>query len=122
MVEINLFNVEELIFLDKKVQKQIPEFFHLFEQYRLSKMTPALRLLGKRSVMEFLQGLKDEHLEILEGYFGNRVTLSKTDHHIVKNLVFSLDSTELGSMKGTEGYPNFCCHRDGNQVYLSFWR
>lgn len=122
MVEINLSNVEELVFLDKKLQKQIPEFFHLFEQYKLSKMTPALRTLGQRSIIDFLQGLKDEHLKILEGYFGSNVTLSKTDHHIVKNLVFSLNNAELGSMKGTEGYPNFCLHRDRNQVYLSFWR
>jgi hypothetical protein len=121
-MEINLSNVEELVFQDKKLQRLLPEFIHLFHQYRLAKMTPALRTMGQRTLLDFLNGLKSLHLEIIQDYFGQEITLFKTDHHIVKNLKVPLDNT-IEELKGIEWlHPSLCVHRDKDYLYLSFWR
>lgn len=122
MIEINLNNIEELIFFDKNIQKQLPEFSHLFHQYRLAKMTPVLKTLGQKSVVDLLNGLKPEHMEIIRNYFNEEVTLTNIDYHIVKNIESSCDELEINLQEIEWLNPQFCIDSNGNQVYLSVWR
>ena len=121
MLNLNLNNVEELVFFDKTLQNLLPEFRYLFDQWKLAKMSPALRTLGKRTLMDFMNDIGKEHIQILEHHFKTKVTIDKLDYHVVRNYTFSASELE-GELNKIKGFANFSTHRDGNQVYLSFWR
>lgn len=120
-MDINIHNVEELIFYNNKAQQLLPEFAHLFAQWKLAKRTPALRFLGKRAVLDFLGGIQSNHLGILSEYFSCEITLQKVDYSVVNNI-----SCELGEVESVigdvEGFTDFAVHRDGSHAYISFWR
>ena len=84
MLNLNLTNVEELVFYDKKLQASLSEFSNLFNVWTFS-LRAGLGPIGKKAVMDFLNGLKENHLEILEKYFNDTITVERSDYHIVRN-------------------------------------
>ena len=120
MLTINLQNIEDLIFLDKKLQSQLPEFRHMFEQWKLAQYTSALRPMGKRAMLDLLNSLDNQNA-LLSRYFGTSVTIDKLDYHLVKNCDFPLEEIETEIDK-LEGYANFSIYRDKDHIYISFWR
>ena len=120
-MEINLNNIEELIFYDKKLCKLLPELKHCFDQWTLAKRFPELRPMGRRAIMDLLNSLENEHIAILENYFNTKITLDKLDYHLVKNYDFSLDEAEE-KLSEIKGFANFSSYRNGDRLYLSFWR
>ena len=119
MMNINLSNVEEIVFYDKSLQRKLPEFKHLFDQWMLAIKAPTLRSLGKRSILDFLNNLENEHIAIIEKYLGSEITIDKLDYHIVKNYNFQLEDTDLN---GLPTYADFAIFRNEDQLYISFWR
>ena len=124
MLVINIQNVEEVVFLDKKLQEKLPEFRHLFDQWRLSKMSPALRHLGKRSLIDFLNKIKKDHINILEKHLQTTINVDKLYTNIVRNDFFDIFSSEeeLNNADWTDAYPNFSTYVSGDKLYVSFWR
>ena len=120
-MNINFNNVEELIFYNKKVQSLLPEFRNYFAQWELGKITPALRSLGKRSMLDFLNALEPKHLQILSDHFGYEVALQKMEYNSIKNLCCGLDEVE-DSICGIEGFVDLAIHRNNDQIYICFWR
>ena len=120
-MHINLQNVEQLIFSDNNLRRLLPEFQALFDSWKVAQMAPALRNLGKRSILDFLQGLQDSHIEILEGYFKEVVTVEKLDYHIVRNISSDIDDAEL-VLDEFSGFVDVAAYRDENQLYISMWR
>jgi hypothetical protein len=120
-MELNLNNAEELIFHDREVQKLLPEFQYLFNQWKFAFTNPGFRSMRKKSVMDLLDKLTDEHVEILENHLQSEIAVKKIDYHIIKNCEFGLDEAQ-SEIKGMEGFPYFSISRDKDHVYLSFWR
>lgn len=121
MMEINLQNIEEYIFFDKKIYSLLPEFRHLFDQWGLSKRVPGMSTLGPRVVLELLNSLEKSHISKLEEYFGDIIILDRVDHKLVKNHESSPEklAEELCLFSG---YRDCCLHRDGGGVRVTFWR
>jgi hypothetical protein len=119
MLNLNLQNVEDLIFRNQKTHPILEQFQHLFYQWKLSQMSPALKSLGKKCAMELLNGLSERHIKALETYFGSDITLDRVDNHIIHNCVFEVNKVELGKV---QGYPNFSVYRDREHAYICFWR
>jgi hypothetical protein len=119
MLTINIQNIEELIFNDSKIHKLLPEFQNTFFQWKFGKRNN-LRTLVKNSVFEFFDLIEDRHIKRLEGYFGEPVTINTIDHHLIKNVKLPI-SNELQTHE-YEGYENFTAYRDGDHLYLCFWR
>ena len=118
---INLQNIEGLIFRDKKVQKLLFDFNQQFNQYLLATKVPGLRSLGKRSVIDVLNNLREEHIVKLREYFNTEITIDRIDYHIVKN--YNSDISELESnLCDFQGFQDLCLYRKDNQIYISFWR
>ena len=119
VMNINLSNVEEIVFYDKQLQRKLPEFRHLFDQWTLALQVPTLRSLGKRSVLDFLNNLEDEHIAIIERHLGSEIAVDKLDYHIVRNYDFPVEDADLD---GLQTYADFAVFRDEDQLYISFWR
>jgi hypothetical protein len=117
---INLNNIEELIFFDKKAQALFPEFRHLFDQWQLGQRIPGMKTLGQRSILELLQLFDQNDIIKLEDYFGDKIMLERLDHHIVANYSWSLeDQNELCQFVG---YRDFCISRNKDNASITFWR
>lgn len=116
-------NIEELVFKDKKLMKQLPGLKHLFDQWLIGQRVPALRFLSQKSVLEMLEGLTaHDNIAILEDYFQDEVSLRTIDFHVARNNKIPLEELQstLDSMEGFQD--NFCLWRDTDHAYLSFWR
>ncbi len=116
-------NIEELIFKDKKLMKQLSHLKNLADQWLMGQQVPALRFLSQKSVLEMLESLSShDNIAILEEYFQDEVSLRTIDFHIARNNKIPL--TELQSaLNVMEGFhDNFCLWRDSDYAYLSFWR
>lgn len=119
-MRITIQNVEELVFHDKDLWKKMPELIHLRDQWRISKMTPMLRALGRKSLLDFLRTAKGVHEDALSEHFGKTVTIDKIDRHLVSNKSFKVgDEPDL---EDAEIYTGFSCYRNKEDIYITFWR
>jgi len=120
-MRINIKNVEELVFENKNLWKRMPEMVYLRDQWRMSKMSPMLRGLGRKSLLDFLRSAKNGHEDILSDYFKTTVTIDKIERSIVKNLVFSV-ADEDPRFEFEDTYADFSLYRKEDKVYVTFWR
>jgi len=116
---LNLQNLEELVFFDKKIWSLFPEFRYLFEQWGLSKRVPGMQNLGKRSLIDFLNSLEKEHLDKLEEYFQDIILLDKIDYHTIQNYNGDVENIQSDLCK-FEGFFDFVAYRKGKQLNLTF--
>jgi hypothetical protein len=120
-MQINLSNVEELIFYNKKINKLLPEFAHCFDQWKMSKRIPALKNLGSQALIDFLAEVSSEDISKLELFFNEKVTIDKLDNQIITNQTTTCDKLQEILCKQVD-FQDFCISRKGEQVYISFWR
>lgn len=120
MIKINIKNVEELIFYDRKIHKLFPEFKNFFDQWSLAQSTPGLKTLASRTSLEFLNSLREEHTRLLEEYFRDKVFIEKLNSDLIANFESSLDNIE-GLCKFT-AYKDFCLTRNRENLKITFWR
>lgn len=121
MLTIGLENVEEIIFSSRRLQQVLPEFKHLFASWTLSRQVPALRSLGKRCLVDFLNELTPEHLAILEKIFGTPVEVRSVDVNVVRHAKGNID--DIGCMlDGAENYFGISLTRTGDTVGITMWR
>lgn len=119
-MKLNLQNIEDILFMDKKIQRLFPEFRHYFDQWMISKRVPGMQTLGKKTLMDMLNSLDVEHLNKLEEYFNDKIILEKIDYHIVKNKVFTLDN--MPEWCEFNDYIDFCITRNKEDAKITFWR
>lgn len=126
MIVINIKNVEEKVFENNEIWKNLYDIKHLKDQWNLSKATPVLRYLGKKSILDFLNGVKQKHIDVLSNFFQEEVTVEKFDYHSIKNFTFSNDQKideELNLMEyKNELYSYFSTYKDKDNFYVTFWR
>ena len=122
MLTIDIKNVEELIFYNKPLRKKLSEFQDLYNQWTLGKQAPTLKFLSQKALMSFLERLKNDHIKILEDHFKEEIKVRAIDYHTVRNHKIPIAEAEkvLCETKGFKD--NFCVCRNGNHLYISFWR
>lgn len=122
---INFSNVEQVIFEDEKTHKLFPSYFsNYFETWKLGKRMPMFRQLGKEALLDLLNSIRNEHLNALEGYFGERIVVEKLYYDTVRNLKIPLDKAEdaCNQLCDVVGFNYFSTWRDGDYLYISLWR
>jgi hypothetical protein len=119
MLIINLQNVRDLIVKDKKATSLLPEFKIFFDTWKFSLLSSTFKSLGEKALMDFLLALKPKHIEILEKYFNDSISINTVDYRVVKNRNFPLNKVEEFQM---DGYPYFSIYRDNSDLYITYWR
>ncbi len=121
MIKIDFSNVELLVFKNTEVQKRLPEFKDLFQQWKLGLFAPSLRPMAQKALLDLLNQLGDEQIRTLETYFGTSVSVEKLDYTLTKSYKMSLLELENQiEFLGIEG--EMFLHRDANHLYIGFWR
>lgn len=114
-------NVEDIVFYDKSIQQLFPEFRDMFHSWSISKIVPSLHHMGKKSLIDFLEQLTEEHIKFLEKHFETKVKVVAVDVHLIKTYEIDLEesSDRLNEMQ-LEG--NYFIWRDANKLHFSLWR
>jgi hypothetical protein len=121
MVLLNLQTVDELIFSDPKVRELLRSSFRpIIDQWFISQRMPFMRHLRKQARLDMINGLKQEHIQVLEKHFGTRVIVERFDSHVVKNLEFGVND-EIDWCQ-LEGFSNFAVSRSPDTLYITAWR
>lgn len=121
MININLNNAEEILFLNNSIRETLSDFKQIFQQWEFAKTHYFLRNIAKKSISDLLQSLSAEDIAKISLVLGDQVTIDNLDYHIVKNISLPLDcQKELNNLGGL--FDNFSISRDKEQVYISFWR
>lgn len=119
-MEINFNNIEEMFFLDKKVQELLPEYRNEFDSWKISQMSPGLRQLGQKSIMTVLNGLNEEQLQRLTNHFGRQVFVGRLNASIVEHYNFT-DEQHNDLCKYSE-VKDFCITMNKDKIMATFWR
>jgi hypothetical protein len=124
MLYLNFSTVEELIFFDTAVQQKLPpHMFSIFEQWRLAKRVPYLREIGKSAILDFLNGLNDDDVAILEEHFDEKIIVERLNYSIAMHVKVPLSESKIcGELCKVEGFNYFCLSRDDEYLYISWWR
>lgn len=117
-MEINLQNIEEIIFYNKKIQSLFPEFKHLFDQWNLSKRIITLQSLGKRTIIDLLNSLNKDHINKLENYFNDKIFLDKINGNTVYNIYADINNIENNFSE----FKDFCITRNKDKLGITLWR
>ena len=120
MIQINLNNVEELLFHNQEVRKLLKDHQNWFKQWEIGVRVPGLRMLGKRAVLDFLNNVRESDILLLEQYFNDDVVVDVLDHQIAKHYKFPIREAQERMCELGEG--SLAMHRDGDFLYISQWR
>lgn len=115
-------NVEEIVFTNQEVTKQLPEFKPHFDKWKLSKMIPGMRTAGQKAMLELLSALNEDHIEIIERIINKKLTIK---NNLGKESVI----TDCINVESANNYFNelefdwnLTASREGNQLYLCLWK
>ncbi|CAE7860279.1 unnamed protein product [Symbiodinium microadriaticum] len=70
--------------------------FSYFEQWKMGKQMPFLKQIGKSAMLDFLNNLNDEHISILEEYFGERVVVERLDYSVATSIEVTMSEKMNG--------------------------
>lgn len=120
MISLNVGNVEDLIFLKSDARQLLPEFQQIFDQWKFA-MTVSLRSLRIKSALDFLNSINETHMETLKLIVGDEIRIDKLNYNLTEDLTTSITELE-DKLNQRDRLDNFVCFREGDQVYISFWR
>lgn len=124
MLELNLTNVEQVIFYDTEVQKIFPaHYYSLFEQWRISKRIPAMKSLGKQALMDFLNTITEEEVAKLENYLQDTVRVETLNYSLALSMKLPVSEPDIcDALCEIQDYGNLSVSRDDQFFYVTFWR
>lgn len=124
MIRINFQNIEEYIFQNNKIWGDLPDLKHIRDEWKLSKISPVLRNLTKKTIFDLLNKLNKEHEKIISKHLGTSVVVDKIDYCLVKSYDFDINDIEdvLNSMDNEFYSYYFSSCRRKDKISVTFWR
>lgn len=120
MINFNQSNIDDLVFQNNDIKKQLPETKHIFDQWILGIRATPLKYLAQKSRLEMLEYI-NSHLDYFEIYFNDEVSVESINYRIATNETIPLDGLEA-SLNKKERPIYFSFSRDSKQIYLSSYR
>lgn len=123
MIKINIQNVEEIIFKNNEIWRYLPDIRYFRDQWRLSKISPVFKAMGRKALLDFLNKVGPEHEKIISEKLGEEITIEKLDYLVVKNMELEIEDAELDLNLVSESlYSYFSTYRTKDKLYVTFWR
>ena len=118
-MEIDFYNIEEKIFMEKRLQQLLPELKPLFDRWNFAKVNGLFTFL-KSVESQLLDSLSEGHISIIAKYYKEAIVIKKNNINIIKNYSYNLN--EDYNLHQPREYKDFCISRDKNNIFLTFWR
>lgn len=119
---INFNTIEEKIFLQKDLQKQMPEFENIFSQWQQSVKSPIFKQVRQKTKLQLLEMLNLNHVKILENYYKEPVYIKELNFKISNNIECKTQDLECLLMDYDGFADNIVLTRNNNDIKISFWR
>lgn len=119
-MEINLYNVEEKIFSNSELQKKLPDFKEVFDQWKFAKMVGGMASKLREMEISFINAIDQRHVDVLNTHFECVVIVKKINNNITKSFQFSIHDCEIPIE--TKEYREFCVSRGKDGFNLTLWR
>ncbi len=119
-MEINLYNLEEKIFLNPELHKKLYDFKEIFDQWKFAKMVGGMASKLRDMEITLINSLEQKHVDILSQYFKTNVILKKISNNITKTFEFSIGDCEV-PIEAKE-YREFCVSRGKDSFNITLWR
>ena len=114
-MEINLYNIEELLFYNfYKIKQILPKFNDLFDKWKPFLSDSQKRILH----LELLNSLDDQDIQKLSDFWNQPVQVKKVDSDVIKH--YQIDLNE--DINSLDLYKNVSIHRDKDKIYIITWR
>ena len=120
-MNINLQNIEEIIFYNKRAWDALPDLQNYYDQWCLSQRASGLKNFGKRIIIDFMASLTDGHVEKLQEFFQETIILEKIDTNLLSCLEASKSDLEQNLCK-YDNYKDFFVTRNKDDIKVCFWR
>lgn len=119
-VILDLNNVEQLVFNNKKVIASLPQHKQIFDNWLLSKRVPAFRNLEQKSCFDFLQNVTEEELEIIS--IINNMEIDKVES-LARSVKINAKPEQLEMLLNrVSNFDGFCCYRNKDEVQVYLWK
>lgn len=120
-VILDINNVEQLVFNNKKVIASLPQHKQIFDSWLLSKRVPSFRNLEQKSIMDFLEKVTEEELEIIS--IVNNVEIDNVSKTFARTLKIKAKPEQLALLlQGVSNFEGFCCYRNKEEVKVFLWK
>jgi hypothetical protein len=120
-MQINLGNIEQIIFQNSAVFSCLPELKPFLGQWKISQSVPGMRDMGKRAALNLMNILDDNMLSRISDCIGEDLSILRTSDKLVENI--SCDVEKLESyICNYDGFTDLCVYRDGENVEITLWR
>lgn len=120
-MQINLGNIEKIIFQNSAVFSCLPELKPFLGQWKMSQTIPGMKDFGKRAVLNLMNALDDNMLSRIGDCIGEELSILRTSDKLVDNISCDIDHIE-DSICSYDWFTDLCVHRDGEKVEITFWR
>jgi len=101
----------------------MPDLMFLRDHWRMSKISPIFKAMGKKALLDFLNKATKDHEKLISKHLGTSVTITKLDRHLIRNYEFPIEEAEdLLNLFDEDLYPYFTTYRKEDKVYVTFWR
>jgi hypothetical protein len=119
---LNFMTAEEFIFPHQEIFQLLPHHANYYYQWRMGVISPQLRAVSKKSVIDFINNLNSSDIEILEKYLKEKIVIQKFDNSTVKNVSLDIDETEKEMCKYFDLYKDMALSRKGKELQITFWK
>lgn len=119
-INLNINNVEQLIFYDKKVQQILPEHSQVFNKWTLG-IRAGITSMAKDALLDFINKITTDQLKRLEGLWESQVILQKLDSATLHSFTVPIASLQERLNEMIEPW-NVSFARDEDQCYVCTWR
>lgn len=112
---------QDIVFSSQEMRRLLPAHSALFDFWLSSVQAPALRQIGRRAILDFLQNVTPEEMGMLSRHLGQDLSIDSPDHRIAKDVRCGCE--ELAStLAASDGYAHFAITRGKEEVKVCFWR
>ena len=118
---ISYKDIEDTIFSNPIIHKDLPQYKNLFDSYALSRMSPSLRNLGQRSILLFMNSVTIEECKIISKILGYQIKIKKMEFDLIKDIVGDTNNIEFG-LNQIDDYNELVVYRKKDEVKVLCWK
>ena len=114
-------NIEDIIFKNKKITSKLTRHKHIFDNWNMSQVIPALKFIRSESISKLLKNIDSDDINILKYILQDDVIILRDDSSLVHNVDETIENLEF-QMPEDFNCIDFCLYRKNNFIGVTLWK
>jgi len=120
-MEINIRNIEKIIFHNLNFCQCIPNMVDIREEWLVSKRNPKSSLSKRSFAFRLMELLDENSILCIESQIGEKITLLRMSDKLSDSIVCPIDSIPE-SICRNDWCSDLCVYREDDIINITFWR